>query len=168
MPSVTAENFQERVLAQRAVVEEQSKETSTYCTVCSKRFSTFNAYENHLKSKKHLDLERKTAQAVTKKVEMMNEKNLEKGLEVENVDKDALNAVIQQSVKPQPSMSPKKKVSIAEISGMASASDKQEPQVRPRPDKPPRLQWYEQQAKKLASKEEDDDSVEEEEGNIET
>ncbi|XP_018413955.1 PREDICTED: zinc finger protein 622 isoform X2 [Nanorana parkeri] len=163
MHPVTAENFQERVLAQRAVVEEQSKETATYCTVCSKRFSTFNAYENHLKSKKHLDLEKKAAQAVTKKVEMMNEKNLEKGLEAENVDKDAMNVVIQQAIKAQPSMSPKKKVSTAQPSDMASVSDKQGPQVRTRPGKPPRLQWYEQQAKKLASIEDENDSVEEEE-----
>lgn len=169
MPPVTAENFQERVLAQRAVVEEQGKETATYCTVCSKRFSTFNAYENHLKSKKHLDLEKKAAQAVTRKVEMMNEKNLEKGLEAENVDKDAMNAVIQQAIKAQPSMSPKKKVSTARDSDMASIAEKQEPKVRTRPEKPPRLQWYEQQAKKLASKEDenDSDSVEDEEGNAE-
>ncbi|XP_040209473.1 zinc finger protein 622 [Rana temporaria] len=158
MPPVTAENFQERVLAQRAVVEEQGKETATYCTVCSKRFSTFNAYENHLKSKKHLDLEKKAAQAVTKKVEMMNEKNLEKGLEAENVDKDAMNAVIQQAIKAQPSMSPKKKVGTALDSDMASIAEKQEPKVRARPEKPPRLQWYEQQAKKLTSKEDDSDS----------
>lgn len=165
MPPVTAENFQERVLAQRAVVEEQSKETATYCTVCSKRFSTFNAYENHLKSKKHLDLEKKAAQAVTKKVEMMNEKNLEKGLEAENVDKDSMNAVIQQAIKAQPSMSPKKKVGTVQDSDMASIAEKQEPKVRARPEKPPRLQWYEQQAKKLAPKEDEDenDSVEEEE-----
>lgn len=161
MPPVTAENFQERVLAQRAVVEEQSKETATYCTVCSKRFSTFNAYENHLKSKKHLDLEKKAAQEVTKKVQMMNEKNLEKGLEAESVDKDALNAVIQQAVKAQPSMSPKKKLSTAQSSDVASVSEKQGPPVKIRPEKPPRLQWYEQQAKKLASKEDENDSVDE-------
>lgn len=59
MPPVTAENFQERVLAQRAVAEEQNKITATYCTVCSKRFSTFNAYENHLKSKKPWSWRRK-------------------------------------------------------------------------------------------------------------
>ncbi|XP_068092822.1 cytoplasmic 60S subunit biogenesis factor ZNF622 [Hyperolius riggenbachi] len=154
MPPVTAENFQERVLAQRAVVEEQSKETATYCTVCSKRFSTLNAYENHLKSKKHLDLEKKATQAVARKVEMMNEKNLEKGLNADTVDKDAMNAAIQKAVKAQPSSSPKKKISIAQGGDAASLSDK----ARSRPEKPPRLQWYEQQAKKLASQEEEQDS----------
>lgn len=160
MPPVTAENFQERVLAQRAVVEEQSKETATYCTACSKRFSTYNAYENHLKSKKHLDLEKKAAEAITKKVEMLNEKNLEKGIRAENVDKDATNAAIQQAVKAQPSSSPKKKASIGQ-EGDAAIPGRQEQQTRP--DKPPRLQWYEQQAKKLSALEDDDDSVEEEE-----
>ncbi|KAM3928663.1 cytoplasmic 60S subunit biogenesis factor ZNF622 [Leptodactylus fuscus] len=158
MPPVTAENFQERVLAQRAVVEEQSKETATYCTACSKRFSTFNAYENHLKSKKHLDLEKKAAEAITKKVEMLNEKNLEKGMKTENVDKDAMNAAIQQVVKAQPSSSPKKKASIVH----EREPGKQE-EARARPDKPPRLLWYEQQAKKLAASEDTAESAEEEE-----
>ncbi|XP_075682877.1 cytoplasmic 60S subunit biogenesis factor ZNF622 [Rhinoderma darwinii] len=162
MPPVTAENFQERVLAQRAVVEEQSKETATYCTACSKRFSTFNAYENHLKSKKHLDLEKKATEAITKKVEMLNEKNLEKGLMSDNVDKDAMNAAIQQVVKAQPSLSPKKKVGIAQEKD-AALPGKPEPQAKTRPEKSPRLQWYEQQAKKLSTPEDAHDSVEEEE-----
>ncbi|XP_053322289.1 cytoplasmic 60S subunit biogenesis factor ZNF622 [Spea bombifrons] len=149
MPSVTAENFQERVLAQRAVVEEQSKETATYCTVCSKRFSTFNAYENHLKSKKHLDLEKKAAQAITKKVEMLNEKNLEKGLVPDCVDKDAMNTAIQQAIKPQPCMSPKKKANTGQEGGIAPSAEKQESHPKIKPEKPPRLQWYEQQAKRM-------------------
>nr|AAO13531.1 zinc finger protein Yan [Bufo gargarizans] len=158
MPPVTAENFQERVLAQRAVVEEQSKETATYCTACSKRFSTFNAYENHLKSKKHLDLEKKATEAITKKVEMLNEKNLEKGMRPENVDKDAMNVAIQQAVKAQPASSSKKKASMAQ----ERDPGKQEQQARLRPDKPPRLQWYEEQAKKLAAQGDTQDSLEEE------
>ncbi|KAM4027067.1 cytoplasmic 60S subunit biogenesis factor ZNF622 [Anomaloglossus baeobatrachus] len=162
MPPVTADNFQERVLAQRAVVEEQSKETATYCTACCKRFSTFNAYENHLKSRKHLDLEKKAAEAIAKKVEMLNEKNLEKGIRAENVDKDAMNEAIQQAVKSQPSSSPKKKASLCQEREVA-VPGKPEQQVRVRPDKPPRLQWYEDQAKKLAVQDDDEDSMEEQE-----
>lgn len=45
---------------------------------------------------------------MNRKVEMMNEKNLEKGLGLDSVDKDAMNAAIQQAIKAQPSMSPKK------------------------------------------------------------
>ncbi|KAG9479390.1 hypothetical protein GDO78_012848 [Eleutherodactylus coqui] len=166
MPPVTAENFQERVLAQRAVMEEQSKETATYCAACSKRFSTFNAYENHLKSKKHLDLEKKAAEAMTKKVEMLNEKNLEKGVKVENVDKDAMNEAIQQVIKAQPSFSPKKKSSIIH-EGDVAVPAKQE-QAKVRPDKPPRLQWYEQQAKKLSAPEDAQESMEEDWEDLDT
>lgn len=164
MPPVTAENFQERVLAQRAVAEEQNKITATYCTVCSKRFSTFNAYENHLKSKKHLELEKKAVQAVSKKVKILNEKNLEKGLAPENVNKDEMNTAIQQAIRAQPSSSPKKtplppsNASGSPVStGSASLS-----QSRERLEKPPRLQWFEQQAKKLAKQqaEEEDDQEE--------
>lgn len=167
MPPVTAENFQERVLAQRAGLEEQKKPTATYCAACSKRFSNFSAYENHLKSKKHLELEKKVVQAVSKKVELLNEKNLEKGLTQENVDKDAMNAAIQQAIKAQPSSSPKKASLMpdgAAASTVASESSRSL-QGRERGEKPPRLQWFEQRAKKLAMEqaedEEEDEAVDE-------
>ncbi|KAM8810819.1 cytoplasmic 60S subunit biogenesis factor ZNF622 [Eudromia elegans] len=166
MPPVTAENFQERVLAQRAVAEEQNKITATYCTVCSKRFSTFNAYENHLKSKKHLELEKKAVQAVSKKVKILNEKNLEKGLAAESVNKDAMNTAIQQAIKAQPSSSPKKlplPPSDASSSPVSTESTSLS-QSRERSEKPPRLQWFEQQAKKLAkeqAEEEEEEDMEE-------
>ncbi|KAL0587958.1 Zinc finger protein 622 [Plecturocebus cupreus] len=47
-------------------------------------------------------------QAVNRKVEMMSEKNLEKGLHMDSVDKDARNAVIQQAIKALPSRSPRR------------------------------------------------------------
>ncbi|KGL72339.1 Zinc finger protein 622 [Tinamus guttatus] len=166
MPPVTAENFQERVLAQRAVAEEQNKITATYCTVCSKRFSTFNAYENHLKSKKHLELEKKAVQAVSKKVKILNEKNLEKGLASESVDKDAMNTAIQQAIKAQPSSSPKKlplRPSDASSSPVSTESTSLS-QSRERSEKPPRLQWFEQQAKKLAKQQAEEEEEDMEEG----
>lgn len=164
MPPVTAENFQERVLAQRVVAEERDKVTATYCTVCSKRFSTFNAYENHLKSKKHLELEKKAVQAVSKKVKILNEKNLEKGLAVESVDKDEMNAAIQQAIRAQPSSSPKK-VPLPPSHASSSPVPMESAgllQSKERTEKPPRLQWFEQQAKKLAKQEaeEEEDSEE--------
>ncbi|XP_043834524.1 zinc finger protein 622 [Dromiciops gliroides] len=163
MAPVTAENFQERVLAQRAVAEEESKGTATYCTVCSKKFATFNAYENHLKSRRHLDLEKKAVQAVNRKVEMLNEKNLEKGLAPDGLDKDAMNSAIQQAIKAQPSMSPRKVAPVPGVSrGGVEAAGGSQPQDRDPAEKAPRLQWFEQQAKKLAkqqggSEEEDED-----------
>ncbi|XP_011802843.1 PREDICTED: zinc finger protein 622 [Colobus angolensis palliatus] len=165
MAPVTAEGFQERVRAQRAVAEEESKGSATYCTVCSKKFASFNAYENHLKSRRHVELEKKAVQAVNRKVEMMNEKNLEKGLGVDSVDKDAMNAAIQQAIKAQPSMSPKKappapaeeaRSAVAVGTGGRGTHD------RDPSEKPPRLQWFEQQAKKLAKQQEEDSEEEEE------
>ncbi|XP_042321833.1 zinc finger protein 622 [Sceloporus undulatus] len=156
MPPVTAENFQERVLAQRASLEEQSKATATYCTACSKRFSNFNAYENHLKSKKHLELEKKAVQAVSKKVELLNEKNLEKGLAEENIDKDAMNTAIQQAIRAQPSSSPKKVATLPGTTPASSVAVESNSSVRRKEhaEKPPRLQWFEQQAKKLTKEDE--------------
>lgn len=165
MAPVTAEGFQERVRAQRAVAEEESKGSATYCTVCSKKFASFNAYENHLKSRRHVELEKKAVQAVNRKVEMMNEKNLEKGLGLDSVDKDAMNAAIQQAIKAQPSMSPKKappapaeeaRSAVAVGTGGRGTHD------RDPSEKPPRLQWFEQQAKKLAKQQEEGSEEEEE------
>ncbi|KFO24852.1 Zinc finger protein 622 [Fukomys damarensis] len=158
MAPVTAEGFQERVRAQRAVAEEESKGTATYCTVCSKKFASFNAYENHLKSRRHVELEKKAVQAVNRKVEMMNEKNLEKGLDVDGVNKDAMNAAIQQAIKAQPSSSPKKAPSVpAEESGRVVAAGGRGAHDRDPAEKPPRLQWFERQAKKMAKEEEEEE-----------
>uniref|UniRef100_F6XP45 Cytoplasmic 60S subunit biogenesis factor ZNF622 n=1 Tax=Callithrix jacchus TaxID=9483 RepID=F6XP45_CALJA len=164
MAPVTAEGFQERVRAQRAVAEEESKGSATYCTVCSKKFASFNAYENHLKSRRHAELEKKAVQAVNRKVEMMNEKNLEKGLGVDGVDKDAMNAAIQQAIKAQPSMSPKKAppAPAKEATGdVAVGTGGRRTHDRDPSEKPPRLQWFEQQAKKLAKQQEGSEEEEE-------
>lgn len=151
MAPVSAEGFQERVRAQRAVAEQESKGTATYCTVCGKKFASFNAYENHLKSRRHLELEKKAVQAVNRKVEIMNEKNLEKGLGVDSVNKDAMNAAIQQAIRAQPS--PKKAPPAPEEEPrgpVALADGERATQDRDPAEKPPRLQWFEQQTKKLA------------------
>nr|XP_020145605.1 zinc finger protein 622 isoform X2 [Microcebus murinus] len=164
MAPVTAEGFQERVRAQRAVAEQESKGSATYCTVCSKKFASFNAYENHLKSRRHVELEKKAVQAVNRKVEMMNEKNLEKGLGVDSVDKDAMNAAIQQAIKAQPSMSPKKTPPASteeSTSSVAVAAGGRVTHERDPTEKPPRLQWFEQQAKKLAKQQEEGSEEEE-------
>ncbi|XP_076972999.1 cytoplasmic 60S subunit biogenesis factor ZNF622 isoform X1 [Tamandua tetradactyla] len=161
MAPVTAEGFQERVRTQRAVAEQESKGTATYCTVCSKKFASFNAYENHLKSRRHVELEKKAVQAVNRKVEMMNEKNLEKGLGADSVDKDAMNAAIQQAIKAQPSMSPKKAPPAPMEESRSPADVGRATHDRDLAEKPPRLQWFEQQAKKLA-KQQGQESEEEE------
>ncbi|XP_078395265.1 cytoplasmic 60S subunit biogenesis factor ZNF622 [Cetorhinus maximus] len=160
MPPVTAENFQERVLAQRAAVEEQNKGTATDCSSCGKRFATFNAYDNHLKSKKHQDTEKKATGIASKELEKLNAKNVEKGLNKERMDKDALNTAIQQAVKAQLSPSTRKRTVVPATGSTQSqvrVSSQQLQQCKKKPDKPPRLLWLEQQAIKLEQHEYSDE-----------
>lgn len=55
---VTAEVFQEKVMAQKAEVEAQAqnKSITLHCDLCNKSFSSENAHANHLQSKKHKTL----------------------------------------------------------------------------------------------------------------
>lgn len=55
LPPVTAEEFAKRVIQQRTDAETALYENQTthYCEICRKTFSTNNAYDNHLVSKKH-------------------------------------------------------------------------------------------------------------------
>lgn len=140
MPPVTAENFQERVLAQRAAAEQQLNDAAATegCTVCNKKFSSANAYQNHLQSHKHQQAEKQALLAAQRKVEKMNEKNLEKGLGDEKVDRDARNEALQQALKEQQRSSPANP-------GKARTS---EGATRPRTEKPPRMMWLEEQAKR--------------------
>uniref|UniRef100_H3AVA0 Cytoplasmic 60S subunit biogenesis factor ZNF622 n=1 Tax=Latimeria chalumnae TaxID=7897 RepID=H3AVA0_LATCH len=158
MPPVTAENFQERVLAQRAAVEEQQKGTATHCVSCGKKFSNCNAYENHLKSRKHLEVEKRALQAASKEVERLNEKNLEKGGGTESMDKDAMNMAIQQALASKRRPTP----SSARSAASQPAGSSQQPQQpnRQKADKPPRLQWFEQQAQKLAEQQPEEEEME--------
>ncbi len=53
LPPVTAENFQQRVLAQRAASEELEAKHSEFCDVCKKLFTSKNSYDSHIRSRKH-------------------------------------------------------------------------------------------------------------------
>lgn len=55
LPSVTAEEFNNRVIQQRNLIEKSNESTSKYCETCKKSFGNEKSYENHLNSKKHLD-----------------------------------------------------------------------------------------------------------------
>ncbi|XP_043079883.1 zinc finger protein 622 [Puntigrus tetrazona] len=150
MPPVTAENFQERVLAQRVAAEQESQSGghgSAYCATCNKKFSTENAYNNHIQSNKHQQAERKALAVARETVQRMNEKNLEKGAEL---DKNAQNEALQKVLREKQRHAPTK----------ATPPEKR---VRTRPDKPPRLQWFEQQAKKIAAEDGEEEEEEEEE-----
>ncbi|XP_033507432.1 cytoplasmic 60S subunit biogenesis factor ZNF622 [Epinephelus lanceolatus] len=153
MPPVTAENFQERVLAQRAAAEQQLNDTTTGegCAICNKKFSTVNAYQNHLQSHKHQQAEKQALLAAQRKVEKMNEKNLEKGLGDEKVDHDARNEALQQALKEQQRPSPAKQ----------GTSQEAKRQRAEKLEKPPRMIWLEEQAKRR-EKEDGATAVEEE------
>ncbi|KAM8838830.1 LOW QUALITY PROTEIN: cytoplasmic 60S subunit biogenesis factor ZNF622 [Synchiropus picturatus] len=144
MPPVTAENFQERVLSQRAAAELSSAAVSEGCNVCNKKFSSANAFQNHLQSHKHLQAEKVALLAAQRKVEKINEKNLEKGLGDEKADRDARNEALQQALKETLRPSPA-------VTKTKTRTDKSE--------KPPRLMWLEEQAKRK-----DEGEEEEEEG----
>lgn len=53
LPSVTAEEFQRRVLQQRKTSENVNQNVGKYCEMCKKNFGNLKAYENHLNSKRH-------------------------------------------------------------------------------------------------------------------
>ena len=56
LPPVTEEEFQRKLDFQTKKKEEKLQDKSGFCRACNKSFSTNNAYENHIKSKKHRDL----------------------------------------------------------------------------------------------------------------
>lgn len=140
MPPVTADNFQERVLAQRAAAEQRvsDAEATEGCAVCSKRFSSVNAFHNHLQSHKHQQAEKLALLAAQRKVDKMNEKNLEKGLRDGRTDHDSRNEALQQALKEQQRPGPAR-------SRRTAASEEA---ARQRAEKPPRMVWLEEQAKR--------------------
>ncbi|XP_032420407.1 zinc finger protein 622 isoform X1 [Xiphophorus hellerii] len=151
MPPVTAENFQERVLAQRAAANQQLTHAAATesCGVCSKKFSSANAYQNHLQSHKHQQAERQALLAAQRKVERMNEKNLEKGVCDEKEDNDAKNEALQQALREQHRPDPAK---MAKVQTAAAA----------KAEKPPRLVWLEEQVKRREREEGGEAAAEEE------
>ena len=52
-PPVSAENFQQLIIAQKSNEEKPSEKDSYFCDCCHKKFFTYNTYESHLNSKKH-------------------------------------------------------------------------------------------------------------------
>ncbi|GAB6022356.1 hypothetical protein CHUAL_006476 [Chamberlinius hualienensis] len=62
LPPVTAENFQQRVLAHRPELDTEKEEPSQYCNICHKHFNNRKSYENHVKSRKHLEAENQQEQ----------------------------------------------------------------------------------------------------------
>lgn len=55
-------NYQQLLCLEQ--LEEEQKTQSMVCQLCSKHFSTENAYQNHIQSKKHRELAAKAQQQV--------------------------------------------------------------------------------------------------------
>ncbi|XP_013782664.1 zinc finger protein 622-like [Limulus polyphemus] len=98
LPPVTPDFFNQRVLAQRERRNEESDEETFHCGTCQKYFGTKNAYNNHVKSKKHQVIVRrekkKSVLADIGKQKVKNMKNFTKVLdEVEVCERDMENQV---------------------------------------------------------------------------
>ncbi|CAD7086897.1 unnamed protein product [Hermetia illucens] len=95
LPPVTVEDFNNRVTQQRALDIEASQESTLYCNACRKQFSSQNAHDNHLNSKKHREnLERFNKENVdgkeltTKSIVQPKPVAMQQDEDVEEVDSD--------------------------------------------------------------------------------
>ncbi|XP_059914661.1 cytoplasmic 60S subunit biogenesis factor ZNF622 [Gadus macrocephalus] len=165
MPPVTADNFQERVLAQRAAAEEQltTAAATQSCSTCNKRFSSANAFQNHLQSHKHLQAEKQAVQEAQRRVEQLNQRNREKGLEGEEKglgeeaekekeevvveDRDGQNEALRRALREQQRTGPARGEEEAP-GGAAGGGGGGGAAKKPRAEKPPRLVWLEEQARR--------------------
>lgn len=98
LPAVTADTFQQKVLAQREKVAEDDQDTTASCELCSKHFSSQNQYENHIKSKKHKDIVAKQTTKLKEEIQKINEKNTDVSSELPNDEtrlmKDCVNMAL--------------------------------------------------------------------------
>ncbi|CAL8347383.1 unnamed protein product [Merluccius merluccius] len=161
MPPVTAENFQERVVAQRAAAEAAAAVAlggaAESCAACNKRFSSANAFRNHLQSHKHQQEEKRALLAAQRKVDKLNQKNREKGLEEEEKEKgleegekekvadhNSQNEALRQALREQRRAGPDRGEE-AQGGGGGGGGGVVKKQ---RAEKPPRLVWLEEQARR--------------------
>ncbi|XP_076310003.1 cytoplasmic 60S subunit biogenesis factor ZNF622 [Tachypleus tridentatus] len=94
LPPVTRDLFRQRVLAQTERRDEETSEETFNCEICHKYFGTKNAYNNHVKSKKHQVIVKERNKSVSENTAKQNLENIKKGLdEVEVREKDVENPV---------------------------------------------------------------------------
>ncbi|KAJ2162470.1 pre-60S factor rei1 [Coemansia sp. RSA 552] len=77
LPPVAAESFAQRVLAQQAQAAEDSKraEFSAECDACKKVYGSENAFNNHIKSKKHKENEARMLRKMQQEEDLRAEQN---------------------------------------------------------------------------------------------
>lgn len=91
---VSATVFNEKVQERRTALENVAKEPEATgrCAVCSKSFSSQNAYRDHLQSKRHKENERKgPKQPSTSKAQTMDVSDLREALEEDEEDLEGLD-----------------------------------------------------------------------------
>lgn len=109
LPPVTAEEFQNRVIQQKSAEIDALKETILYCNACHKNFSSQNAHDNHMNSRKHKEnLEKFNKEDNNKEIttKIINEpKKLEQPTpviedidEIEEIDSDEWEEVIENPI----------------------------------------------------------------------
>ncbi|XP_077579781.1 cytoplasmic 60S subunit biogenesis factor ZNF622 [Stigmatopora nigra] len=157
MPPVNADDFRARVLSQRGVGEDGARQASgEMCALCHKKFSSANAFNDHMRSQRHLAAERR-------RVDQINRKNLEKGLGADDkADRDARNAALRLALGGVRGEEP------PEGGGDEAEGASAAPPLKSIPEKPPRQVWFEEQAKRRGhqmddQEEEKEDEEEEEE-----
>ena len=64
LPPVSAESFQEKVLAQREAASAAGESKHKVCEDCKKHFTSLNSYESHLRSRKHRETAAAAAAAI--------------------------------------------------------------------------------------------------------
>ena len=102
LPPVTAENFNERVLAQRAVATAEAKHE--FCQICKKHFTSENSYQSHLRSRKHKEraiVVQKTAGGVEKEASAHLEQSRIDG-EKKDVEEDKQEEDTDSEFEPEP------------------------------------------------------------------
>lgn len=99
LPPVSSDDFQVRVLKQRAIDnQEVSNESKLSCRFCNKSFGNLKTYENHLQSKKHksneveIDIENVTEELFVEKDDEVKDDDV-KSMDTESVDSDEWDEV---------------------------------------------------------------------------
>lgn len=104
LPPATAEEFQNRVLEKRNEELSASEETTLFCNACHKHFSSQNAHENHLNSKKHKDnlmkfnKENDSKEITCKTVRRSEDRPAAEDEEIEEIDSDEWEEVVENPI----------------------------------------------------------------------
>nr|CAB3268016.1 zinc finger protein 622 [Phallusia mammillata] len=155
LPPVSAQNFQEKVIAQQALVannKSQENIVGIACKVCQRKFNSFNSYNNHLKSKKHKEAEQREIESVKQQLVEQQQAHHEKSVdesEDETLEQKAVNKALNEA-----------KHNLQQPTILRTNETKPTEQFAKGDN--PRMRWYQRQVEQL-KKEEDAEKEESEE-----